>query len=92
MRMLCVSVIFVSRVGRFRYILGILKFGEEILSMLRVNLVNSRRIFRGKGLILVIASFVIVASSHQGSRLAPHVVSVRHRILNEANCNADEAR
>lgn len=63
MRMLCVSVIFVSRVGRFRYILGILKFEkdlEEILSMLRVNLVNSRRIFRGKGLILVIASFVIV--------------------------------
>lgn len=51
------------RVGRFRYILGILKFEkdlEEILSMLRVNLVNSRRIFRGKGLILVIASFVIV--------------------------------
>lgn len=83
------------RVGRFRYILGILKFEkdlEEILSMLRVNLVNSRRIFRGKGLILVIASFVIVASSHQGSRLASHVVSVRHRILNEANCNADEAR
>lgn len=81
------------RVGRFRYILGILKFEkdlEEILSMLRVNLVNSRRIFREKG--LIIASFVIVASSHQGSRLAPHVVSVRHRILNEANCNADEAR
>lgn len=52
MRMLCVSVIFVSRVGRFRYILGILKFEkdlEEILSMLRVNLVNSRRIsFVGK--------------------------------------------
>lgn len=92
MRMLCVSVIFVSRVGRFRYILAILKFGISGRNFMRVNLVNSRRIFRGKGLILVIASFVIVASSHQGSRLAPHVVSVRHRILNEANCNADEAR
>lgn len=55
-----------------------------------VLLILSRRMFHGKG--LIISSFVIVGSSHQGSRLAPHVVSVRHRILNEANCNADEAR